>query len=183
MRNWGRRTSTDSACEVIDTSQLHVPHKRRLLDLCELMVKSAVQAKPTIDKPTEQFRNARQPEITRLADSDLSHQPRNLIRAREADATFLVIWGFRVLLGMLERERFTRTLFSVTKRCSDGLHRTPTKPTKVERPADVQFRPFIGRADLFETGCSMSKQGWPCPCHRWHREFSLILLARWASYF
>ena len=57
--------------------------------------------------------------------------------------------GFRVLLGKLNRIRFTRALFSGTKRCSDGLHRTLI--LSVERPADAQFRPISdcaqGRAD------------------------------------
>ena len=73
--------------------------------------------------------------------------------------------GLRVILGMLARIRSTRALSSGTKRCSDGLHRT-LRPS-VERPADAQFLPISdcaqGRADLFESGCSMSEQGGPCP--------------------
>ena len=73
--------------------------------------------------------------------------------------------GFRVILGMLARIRSTRALSSGTKRCSDGLHRTLIP--SVERPADAQFRPISdcaqGRADLFESGCSMSEQGRLCP--------------------
>ena len=74
--------------------------------------------------------------------------------------------GFRVLLGKLNRIRFTRALFSGTKRCSDGLHRTTLIP-RVEHLAVAQFRPISdcaqGRADLFESGCSMSEQGGSFP--------------------
>ena len=92
--------------------------------------------------------------------------------------------GCRVILGMLARIRSTRALSSGTKRCSDGLHRTLIP--SVERPADAQFRPISdcaqGRADLFESECSMGEQGWPCPCHRWCREIPVFVLALWAFY-
>jgi len=73
--------------------------------------------------------------------------------------------GFRVLLGMLERIRSTRNFSSGTKGYSNELHQTLIP--SVERPADAQFQPTSdcaqGRADILESGCSMSEQGGPCP--------------------
>ena len=78
--------------------------KRRRLDLGDLMVKTTGPAKPISDKPVEQFRTVRRPEITRSAESDpMSSPPANtsmgrgsgkdvrptvsdLIQAREAEA-------------------------------------------------------------------------------------------------
>ena len=69
-----------------------------------------------------------------------------------------------MILAKLARIRSTRAMSSGTKRFSDGLHRTLIP--RVERPADAQFRPISdcvqGRADLLESGCSMSEQGGPC---------------------
>jgi hypothetical protein len=46
------------------------PIKRRKLDLGGLMVKTTSSAKPISDKPAEQFRTVKRPEITRLTDAD-----------------------------------------------------------------------------------------------------------------
>jgi len=66
---------------------------------------------------------------------------------------------------MLAQIRSTTAFSSGTKRCSDGLYRTLIP--RVKRPADAQFRSISncaqGRADVFESGCSMSEQGGPCP--------------------
>ena len=68
-RQHSSRESNDSTGEDIDSAQ---PDnlKRRHLDLGELMIKQAVPAKPFSDKPVELFRQARRPDITRLAETD-----------------------------------------------------------------------------------------------------------------
>ena len=69
MLNLGpREGANDSASEVVDSVQ---PDnlKRRRLDLGDLMVKPA-QAKLIPVKPAELFRQVKQSEITRLAESD-----------------------------------------------------------------------------------------------------------------
>ena len=51
-------------------TRYHEPMKRRRLDLGDLMVKTTGPTKAISDKPTEQFRTVRRPEITRLDESD-----------------------------------------------------------------------------------------------------------------
>ena len=59
----------DSAGEDIDSAQ---PEnlKRRRSDLGDLIVKPTAPAKPISTKPVELFRQAKRPEITRLAETD-----------------------------------------------------------------------------------------------------------------
>ena len=49
----------------------------------------------------------------------------------------------------------------------------------MERPADAQFWPISdyaqGRADLFESGCSMSEQEGPCPLPQMVQAYSIGL--------
>ena len=68
-RKRSSRESNDSVGKDIESAQ---PDnlKRRRLDLGELMIKPAVPAKPISTKPVELFRQARRPEITRLAETD-----------------------------------------------------------------------------------------------------------------
>jgi hypothetical protein len=103
-RQRSSRESNDGAVEDIESTQ---PDnlKRRRLDLGELMIKPAVPARPISTKPVELFRQARRPEITRLAETDSMPPPptkrsmgrgsgkdgrplvTDLIKAREAEVT------------------------------------------------------------------------------------------------
>ena len=102
-RKSSSRESNDSAGEDMESAQPDNLKQRRL-DLGELMIKPAVSAKPISTNLVEPFRQARRPEITRLAESDpIPPPPTNrslgrgtgkdgrstvidLIKAREAEA-------------------------------------------------------------------------------------------------